>query len=37
VVGRAGGPDQPLGPGVFFGVFERGTPVNPGQWLQARG
>lgn len=33
VVGRAGGPDQPLGPAIFFAVYEKGLPRNPASWL----
>jgi murein hydrolase activator len=36
VVGRAGTPDQPLGPAIFFAVFERGAPTNPSAWLNRR-
>jgi murein hydrolase activator len=33
VIGRAGTQAQPLGPGIFFGVFQDGREVDPGVWL----
>ncbi len=34
VIGRAGTDSQPLGPGLFFGVFDNGQDVDPAGWLQ---
>lgn len=36
-VGRAGTGDEPLGAGLFFGVFDQaGQSVDPAQWLSRR-
>jgi murein DD-endopeptidase MepM/ murein hydrolase activator NlpD len=32
-IGRAGTAAQPLGAGLFFGVFEGGREVDPAGWL----
>ncbi len=35
-LGQAGTAAQPLGAGVFFGVYESGQPVDPAGWLRRR-
>ena len=35
-IARAGTPDDPLGAGMFFGVFAQSEAVNPAEWLQRK-
>ena len=35
-IGRAGTAEQPLGPGVFFSVWDKGTQQDPQSWLGRR-
>jgi murein hydrolase activator len=36
VLGQAGAQDQPLGAGLWFGLFEKGRPQDPAAWLARR-
>ena len=35
-IGRAGTTEQPLGPGIFFSVWDKGQQQNPQSWLARR-